>query len=377
MDEAELDAVLGAIYEAALMPERWTEVLRALTRLAGGVGSTLVAWNTAEDRPILVKAAGEFHDNEVGQRPYAEHYGALDLTRRLALTHPVGSTFLCHEHIAEAEVRRSEYYNDFLMPQGGRFTIGVPLVRTEAVMASCGTHRGLREGPFGDSERGLFERLAPHLRRALRIQEVLALAETRERAALAALDRLPCAAFVLDRRCRVLAENAAARVLVAARQGLRLRQGVLACDRADNQTRLDAALAAAGGGETARTAETVAIPRPESRHPLLALVVPVPRDDRRLGIEGAAALVLVRDPDKAPPAPPRELLRRMCGLTQAEAETAGLLGEGLSLREVSERRRVTFETARFQLRAVLEKTGCRRQAELLMLLGSLSAGFGG
>jgi PAS domain-containing protein len=248
MDAAEFDAVLGAIYEAALAPERWSEVLRALTRLAGGVGSTLVAWNTAEDRPILVKAAGEFHDNNEGQRLYAEHYGALDLTRRLALTHPVGSIFLCHEHIGEPVVRASEYYNDFLIPQGGRFTIGVPLVRTEAVMASCGVHRGSRQGPFGDGERGLFERLAPHLRRALRIQEVLALAETRERAALAALDRLPCAAFVLDRRCRVLAENAAARALVAARQGLRLRQGVLACDRAETQARLDAALAAAGGG---------------------------------------------------------------------------------------------------------------------------------
>ena len=109
----------------------------------------------------------------------------------------------------------------------------------------------------------------------------------------------------------------------------------------------------------------------------MALVVPVPRDGATVRLDGAAALVLVRDPDAARPPPPRELLRPMCGLTQAEAETAGLLGEGLSLREVSERRRVTFETARFQLRAVLEKTGCRRQAELLMLLGSLSAGFGG
>jgi DNA-binding CsgD family transcriptional regulator len=107
------------------------------------------------------------------------------------------------------------------------------------------------------------------------------------------------------------------------------------------------------------------------------MVVPVPRDEAKLRLEGAAALVLVRDPDTAPPAPPRDLLRRMCGLTAAEAEIAGLLGEGLSLREVSERRRVTFETARCQLRAVLEKTGCRRQAELLMLLGSLSAGLGG
>jgi PAS domain-containing protein len=248
MDEGELDAVLGAIYEAALAPERWSEVLRALTRLAGGVGSTLVAWNMAEDRPILVEAAGEFHDNEAGQRLYAEHYGALDLTRRLALPHPVGSTFLCHEHIGEAEVRASEYYNDFLIPQGGRFTIGVLLVRTDRVMASCGTHRGLRQGPFGDSERALFERLAPYLRRALRIQEVLALAETRERAALAALDRLPCAAFVLDRRGRVLTENTAARTLAASGPGLRLRHGMLVCDRAETQARLDAALAAAGGG---------------------------------------------------------------------------------------------------------------------------------
>ncbi len=377
MDETELDAVLEAIYEAALVPERWDEALAALTRLAGGIGSTLIAWNKEEDRPILVKAAGAFDDNEAGQRLYAEHYGALDLTRRLALTHPVGSPFLCHEHIDEPEVQRSEYYNDFLIPQGGRFTIGVPLIRTTQVMASCGVHRGPRQGPFGETERGLFERLAPHLRRALRIQEVLSLAETRERAALVALDRLPCAAFVLDPRGRVLAENVAAGGLLAARHGLRLRRGMLACDRDDSQTRLDAALATAAGGGAARAAATLTIPRPESRHPLVALVVPVPREDAQLRLDGAAALVLVRDPDLAPPPPPRELLRRMCGLTAAEAETAGLLGEGLSLREVSERRRVTFETARFQLRAVLDKTGCRRQAELLMLLGSLSAGFGG
>ena len=63
-------------------------------------------------------------------------------------------------------------------------------------------------------------------------------------------------------------------------------------------------------------------------------------------------------------------LRAMHGLTLAEAQLAIALAAGDSLRTVADRRGVSINTVRNQLSAVFDKTGCRRQQDLIRLLGT-------
>jgi DNA-binding CsgD family transcriptional regulator len=82
--------------------------------------------------------------------------------------------------------------------------------------------------------------------------------------------------------------------------------------------------------------------------------------------------VLVVDPESSS-TPPGEILRKVLGLTPAETRLALALASGQSLREHAEAVKITIGTARQHLKRVLEKSGVRRQAELVRLVLSFFA----
>jgi DNA-binding CsgD family transcriptional regulator len=69
--------------------------------------------------------------------------------------------------------------------------------------------------------------------------------------------------------------------------------------------------------------------------------------------------------------PGAEVLQGLFDLTAAEARIAHAIGEGGMIRDIAGRFGVSPETARNQLKAVLAKTGMKRQAELTSLLTGL------
>lgn len=70
-------------------------------------------------------------------------------------------------------------------------------------------------------------------------------------------------------------------------------------------------------------------------------------------------------------ATPAEVLEEMFGFTPAESETAFLVAEGMSAKEVARKRRVSEHTVRAQIRQVFHKTGVRRMTELSRILHSV------
>lgn len=97
--------------------------------------------------------------------------------------------------------------------------------------------------------------------------------------------------------------------------------------------------------------------------PLIATVTPLATE----ATGPIGALVLLHDPE-ATPRPAADLLRHAFGLTAAEAEVAQALVAGATPREVAEERGVSPNTVRTLLARVLDKTGARRQADLVRLL---------
>lgn len=79
------------------------------------------------------------------------------------------------------------------------------------------------------------------------------------------------------------------------------------------------------------------------------------------------AMLILREPGNIA-LPSMEQLRSLYGLTQAEARLALALCSGNTVAACAENLGVTVATVRTHLRAVMEKTGSRRQAELLARL---------
>jgi DNA-binding CsgD family transcriptional regulator len=80
-----------------------------------------------------------------------------------------------------------------------------------------------------------------------------------------------------------------------------------------------------------------------------------------------SALVFVSDPEGAD-APSSEILQHAYGLTPAEANVAALLATGKDIHEIAETTCVRQNTVRIQLKRIFDKTGTRRQAELVKLI---------
>ncbi|TDL74833.1 response regulator transcription factor [Palleronia sediminis] len=88
------------------------------------------------------------------------------------------------------------------------------------------------------------------------------------------------------------------------------------------------------------------------------------------GQEGVTAMLTLSDPER-PQALDAATLRQLFDLTPTEACVARLVAEGLRRDQVAERLGVSGTTVAFHLRNIFDKTGTRRQADLVALILSM------
>jgi DNA-binding CsgD family transcriptional regulator len=167
-------------------------------------------------------------------------------------------------------------------------------------------------------------------------------------ALLELLDRSAFGALVVGAEGRLLAANARGRELLLANRSILQEPALREAIRRAALALVESALPLAPRGVT-----------------LQALVTPLevgwPGHRQRL------AGVLLFDL-RADVLPQPALLRQLYGLTTAEARLACALVQGATLAEAARARRISIHTARHQLRRVFEKTGARRQSELMRVL---------
>ena len=96
-------------------------------------------------------------------------------------------------------------------------------------------------------------------------------------------------------------------------------------------------------------------------------MLPLYAADRHQTSSEATALALIVDAEKEPQ-PAAELLRRLYGLTLAEAEVALRILRGAKLKEIAEELSVSLSTVRTHLQHAFDKTDTHRQAELVRVL---------
>ena len=275
--------------------------------------------------------------------------------------------------VEEARFRRSEFFNDFLAPIDlGQLCVAILDDGTSAEMPR--THLSLYRSPHAEpfDERARAPRWpgsSPTCQRAAalgrRLQQAMPACEPGAARAVA-LGGLPPrrdAAAPARERGRAGAAGRARRPRFRLRpplRGDRRRRQAAARGRGARGSGLETPGAEAGGD--------LMVARPSGRRPLLVTAVRLSAESAEtVGSFPARVAVFVVDPDVLPPSV-EQRLGCLLGLTAAEQRVARGLLEGLTLAEVAGRNSVSRETVRTQLRAMLAKTGTRRQGELLMVL---------
>ena len=225
---------------------------------------------------------------------------------------------------------------------------------------------------FENDRRALLQGLVPHLRIAIRLFAQSQAKAAEEDLYRDAIEHLALAVFILDRHGHVIRANRGAEALLAQEDGLSTFQGRLRIDDRAAAAQLDRLLAAPPPLDRAAR---IRITRPSGAPELGTIARAVPAPDY-LAASGAALALFIADPGAAGHLSPA-VLRDLFRLTPAEALLATALAAGTSLADSAQQLGIAYNTARSHLRAIFEKTGTRRQSQLVYLLRSSIAGFDG
>lgn len=372
MPETSAHQIVELLYRAAGEPEYWPAALGAVAREFDAKVAQLLWWDKRPNRTPTSLIGGT--PTPGTEALYVGHYSRIDPRQKLVVGVHVGAIYACHQHFDEHFVARSEIYQDFLIPIGGRYSVIGKLSDDDGGASTVGMIRPLDRGPFDDDDQYRLHVLLPHIARAAWLHRKLACAHAEKDGLRATLNLLNWAVILTGGGGRVVLLNLAAERLLAAGSGLRVVQGRLRATEVDDNNRLMQLVAAAE--QTARgsgfdAGGSLAVRRTPDRKPLLVTVAPLaPATASQLGQDCPGAAVFVCDPETNPKTSAQRLIE-LFGLTPAEARFAVELASGQSLDDIAEQHGVSKNTVRAQARAVFAKTETNRQTELIRLLVGL------
>lgn len=376
-----LHALIDLIYESACDPTRWPEFLRAFARAVGGRG-TLIYTHNFETMDASTASDGRFPNAVVGFDPaflatLESHYNHVNVWAQnetlLEPGRPVTGSML----FPDRELPKTEFYADWLRPQDYFHAIGGIVIRDGPVAMKFSSVRSRRAGDFNSEEMRLYQALVPHLARAARIQHRFTFLQSLSNSSLAVLDSVPAAIMLLDASGRALHGNAAADAELRRGDPFRLGpSGEIRVRGASSgqlavRTAIGAALAPARSVQE-RFPRVAQVARRNGE--LLAVqVLRLPQGNRAdrsttIGQRLVGCALVVHGVASRIPSVGLQLLRHVYGLTPAEVKVALAIAEGETINSYAERHRISRNTVASQLKRAFDKTGLRRQSELVRWL---------
>jgi DNA-binding CsgD family transcriptional regulator/PAS domain-containing protein len=367
MNRDAMSEVLAAIYAAPLNPELWSV---ALERLSATIGITQASLHEHRLDLNLHRVFAVFGDSLPEGAPlYERDYWRFDeWTKRLSSRFAPGRVFRGHEVWPESAFRRSIFFNEFLLKYDVCEMACIGARDGPERVEGLSIYRGPDEPQFSDDQFNNLAFLAPHLDIALATRRRLLDLEARDCNLEAAFQKTQTAIVLLDSKGKVVMFNNAAKTLLEQRRGLLLNNSSLEAREPQENSSLRILVAQVLSPErtpVSRRGGALRVSRPD-RRPLHVQIAP----SFSTASSNAGIIVFIADPDRESDLPDR-LLKELFQLTSAECRVAIGLLDGKSLAEIADDIQVGKETLRSQLKSVFQKTGTRRQAELVRLLSSV------
>ncbi|WP_333587474.1 helix-turn-helix transcriptional regulator [Phenylobacterium sp.] len=353
--------LIDRIYECAAAPDLWPEVLDELAQRTESRGGLLFSAR----KTLCWTASGSIRD--VFEAYITDGWFQRCPRRPCLMSQSQPSFFVEQDFWSADQIDGDPIYRDFFRPRGLGWSAGTGLQVPTGDSIVFSMERAFERGPFERQDVEALNDLRPHLARSALVSARLGLERARGMGdALAAL-RLPALLLaedgvVIEANAEVQSVPSLVRFAAGGRIALADKRG---------QALLTRALAGVSGGSD-EAAGSFPL-RDEADQPTaVAHLIPVRRSAH--DIFGPSLALLLLTPVRLDRAPPLELMRSLFDLTPAEARIAQGVAAGQTLEDLALQGSVSINTVRNQLRRVLEKTGCSRQAELAALLAQAALG---
>ncbi len=374
IDFSSYDTLIGCAYDAAANAPLWTKFLQQLGETLNATCgvlyrldlnnhnvSIIAIWGFSEQDTLMNLTGNAFSEPLIPiiEAITDDHLGASPVT----LPAPI----LAQGTLFNLSQTSSEQF----------FCVGGTVVNHSSYVVSLGLLRSSEKGGLAEEENALLNALAPHLRRAFRINYYH---DTIKRDGIATseiLHRIPMGIVLVDATAKPIFINRQADTMASTSECLRIGHASLTA-YTSKENKLLHQLISNATCENAVEQESgaMSITCPSTQQALQILVTPLKQSHMLVEVSDPnhTAIVFISNPDRR-----KEFsLRVLCslyGLTTAEARTARELANGQSVEEVAQILNVSKNTVRSHLKAIFQKTRLNRQSELIKLVLSGPAGL--
>lgn len=161
--------LLEHIYDVVLDRSSWDAVLGRLRTEYSADAGVLIAYARGPRADTCLCLSG--HD-ESAWRSYAAHFAAVDpyAARMGSKGFPAGRVCFGDDVVPAKTLLASEYYHDWLRPNGIRYTAGAHVQSQAGMSVMLGLPRSEAAGPYSAEEIQRLQAYFNHIRRALEIQ---------------------------------------------------------------------------------------------------------------------------------------------------------------------------------------------------------------
>ena len=366
-DAIQMARTFTRLFDAAADFDKWPLFLEDLANLFDARGANLMHFDHADNRLGFSMQYG--YDNiSLTKLEQLAHLFPDDPRITYAMRH-AGMPVTCRQCVDEEILHASRVYKEFLGPAGVEYTMGVHFM-DQTMGYALSVMRGPDGRPFTQADSELFGEFVPSVKRAIELHKRLAMLDFEKRLAFEAFDSMPLGLVLVAGDGRVFFANQAAHEISMDRDGFTLTNDRFSLHAPGETAKalgyIGQAVASARRGEII-AAEGLSIDRPSGERPYEAVIATVWGNHLRFGLgklDEPVAVLFITDPDRPQEAPP-ELLQRIYGLTPAEAKVVEQLVTGSSVAEVARTLALSEHTVREHLGVAFEKTGTKRQAELV------------
>ncbi len=318
--------------------------------------STLIQWRRRCDGDVNILAHSGYFSKDHLQR-YAGEFSVHDPWATAAKLSAQENKPLSLAELVPASVyENSFFYNEFVRTIGDDtfHCIGMTVTNSWG-SGMVAIQRGRSQEPFSRKDVSQLGRVAPQLGRSLAVRGSIVALGQRALALDALIAALHEPAALVGRGGALMLANRSFERMAEEGDMIQVRAGRVVATDARLAARMEVAIANSQGRWP--VSDAFVVPK-RSTSIILSPLADQP--------QAPLTLVLVKTAGRHTHRIKRVAAR--FGLTPAEADVASSLCEGKAVKQIAAERHVAVSTVRFQVRMLLEKLGCARQAQMVALI---------
>ncbi|MCW9033714.1 MAG: hypothetical protein OQJ97_05790 [Rhodospirillales bacterium] len=367
-DTSNTPDLMSLIYDAATEYRKWPYVLASLIRTLDIESAALYFIDSRTHELSFLTTAGMTKELIEGIK---ENYGQSAPFYNLTFKGPVGDIMTANMLPKIDAFTNDPLAQNVLLPTGLDNMVAEVLIRDEAFTAVISLHSTAQTGPFRKGQMATFNKLSPHLIRAINILRRFNAIEGQRQGMTELLQRLPLGVMLLSKEGLVMEMNKRADKIIENGDGLAVdRAGHLrSLNQKDNRALKKLIKQSVGTGQDKQigTPDAMTVESMASGKKLNILGTPLRRLPTVTAGHFPAAAIFIGDPG-GETGSSIATLRKLYGLSKSEARLAEALSKGKNLKMIAEEFGVSISTLRSQLHSAFGKTSASNQADLIRLV---------